>query len=135
MKMLVYGILVAVLILGGLSISQAALRDSGRTQGADRYSCPGFYDFSDTQGNYPGGDFGRWRSMEQERIDQALGNGTLNESEYSRLAQELDNIDSYHNWSVSSKGGTTAKHQEKMTQMEAQVSGDISAFIQKNCTG
>ena len=135
MKTLYYGILIAVLIFGTISVGHATLRDSGRSEGAAWYSCPGYYDFSDTQGLYPGRDFDRWRSMQQERIDEAFRNGNLSESDYSQLGRQLNNIESFHDQVVSAKNGTTAKHQEKMTQMEAQLSGDISALVQKNCTG
>ncbi len=135
MKILVYGVLIMALIFGGLSVSQATLRDPARNEGADRHSCPGVYDFSDTQGVYPGRDFDRWRSMQQERIDEALRNGNLTESDYSQLGRQLNNIESFHDRALSVKGGATAKHQEKMTQMEAQLSGDISASIQKSCKG
>jgi hypothetical protein len=135
MKALLYLIFTAVLVFAGWSTGDASVRDSGVHGGVDRSSCPGYYDFSDTQGVYSGRDFGLWRSNQQERIEEGLRSGNLTESDYSRLGQELENIESFHDRVLSLKGRITAKHQEKMTEMEAQLSGDISVSIQKNCQG
>ncbi len=75
--------------------------------------------------------FSSWDARQRERIDRAMREGSITNNEYSRLSEEVSNVENFHDQAFSNGRGSD-KARERLERMEARVDSDIEREISEH---